>query len=250
MKKICVGIIFILISIIGCNVPPPPPVPSVSFIEKENFEEKIIKKFPFNKGNHIKITNINGNIKVKGTDSMFVKMEIIKSVKAKNLSEAKKVFKNISIEFKKTTKGMVVKTKLPKKEKTKVNYNLTVPDFTDIVLKTVNGEIRVKNIKGNIDIKTTNGKIKLEKIVPYKIALNTVNGDIKVKIDEIRENYYINISTVNGDIVLYLPSKKEISIYAKTINGRIKSKIPVILNINEANIKLNTINGNIIIKKS
>lgn len=125
----------------------------------------------------------------------------------------------------------------------KLKTYITVPyELTDINIKTLNGEVEIKEFdvttdeyQGSINAETTNGNIAVENVEAKNINIDTTNGNILVK--EVNSNQ-IDISTTNGNIKL--KDSYTSSLKVKSTNGEIAAT-NFITDI--ANLK--TTNGNI-----
>ncbi len=153
-----------------------------------------------------------------------------------------------------------------------------VPSNTNIDISTINNSIiSVQNIVGNLHLENTNGPISAHNISGTVIA-EALNEDINVSFTEVSQEGVSSLSSLNGDITLTLSENASVDLYIDTFNGEIESEFEVALNskkpkeerhqlrngvsiklensiIAEINgggpiIKLNTLNGDIIIKKA
>ena len=100
---------------------------------------------------------------------------------------------------------------------------ISVPtDFDgDIVLKTSNGEITLKNIsaKGDISVVISNGRITADDISCENLSLTTSNGSIRIS--AVIAEYKIYMKTSNGSIKGDIAGdKNDFTIKSRTSNGR------------------------------
>ncbi len=112
----------------------------------------------------------------------------------------------------------------------------------DIVAKTSNGPVEVKESKGKLDLSTSNGKL-LVRGGAGKLALKTSNGDIDIKADNavidadtangsvffggsLAEGEHL-FQTHNGKVTLNLPAEAQFRIDAETKHGKIDSDFKV-----------------------
>lgn len=176
----------------------------------------------------LNIRNINGNIIINGWDSLKIKIKGTKKVYVGVEEEEKinKIFDDIKIDIKKENNILRVETKPLKKfwkNGWKVCYEIFLPFDAKVKINSVNGDVKIKNVKDKIDIKIVNGDIELNSL-GNEISAETVNGNILLYLEKIEDK--INISTVNGKIESDFPMQtyKENKIKLKTINGNIKVK--------------------------
>jgi hypothetical protein len=104
------------------------------------------------------------------------------------------------------------------------NRNLTikVPYNCSFKINTVNGNISVTEVKGELEIATVNGKVGLDKITGSATA-SSVNGLQKVKFSSVTPDTPMAFSTVNGHIDVSLPSSAKATLKMKTEFGEIYS---------------------------
>jgi len=123
----------------------------------------------------------------------------------------------------------------------------------DILAKTSNGPVEVKESKGKLDLSTGNGKL-LVRGGAGKLTLKTSNGDIDIKsghaaieADTSNGNVFFSGSpadgehlfqTHNGKVTLNLPAEAQFRIDAETKNGRVNSDFQVKTTQKRANRKM------------
>lgn len=102
-------------------------------------------------------------------------------------------------------------------------------DVTDIqgksTIKNVNGKITVKNLKGDFQVYTVNGRIKMEGITGSGEA-HTVNGKVNVLFDK-NPGSDCSFKTINGNLELDCLPGLSGDFMFKTFNGKIYSDFPV-----------------------
>jgi DUF4097 and DUF4098 domain-containing protein YvlB len=101
-------------------------------------------------------------------------------------------------------------------------------DVSDIqgksTIKNVNGKISVKNLKGDFLVHTVNGRIKMEGITGSGNA-HTVNGKVKVLFDK-NPGSDCSFKTINGNLELDCLPGLSGDFKFKTFNGKIYSDFP------------------------
>lgn len=102
------------------------------------------------------------------------------------------------------------------------NYEIKVPYNCSFRISTVNGNISVKDIKGELELNTVNGEVNLAKIAGSAVA-STVNGTIKVGFKEVAPDSPMAFSTINSPIDVTLPSNTKATLKMKTERGDIYS---------------------------
>ena len=160
----------------------------------------------------------------------------------------------------------------------KVKVVARIPRQANLELSTVNdGEIIVSNITGALNLENVNGPITASNISGLVIA-ESVNENIDVSFANIDASGVMSFSSINGDLTLGLPASAGVQLHIDSSEGEIISDFEVevqtskpvikrednrggvevsvesviVADINGGGpvIKLKTLNGNILIKKS
>lgn len=85
------------------------------------------------------------------------------------------------------------------------DFNIKVPHNFSLNIATVNGDVRVKNVTGELDLSSVNGDISLRN-VSGSALVNTVSGDIDAEFNEVAPNNPMAFTNLNGDIDVALPA--------------------------------------------
>jgi len=99
----------------------------------------------------------------------------------------------------------------------KVAFKVRVPARVALIGRTVNGEINVLELAGNVESHTVNGSINIS-TSGYAQA-KTVNGDISAKLKDANWPGAIDFKTVNGGITVDLPSETNSTVEASTVTS-------------------------------
>jgi hypothetical protein len=100
------------------------------------------------------------------------------------------------------------------------NFFIKIPYNCSLKLNTVNGNISVKKVTGEIEINTVNGRVNLDEISGLVIA-SSVNGLMKVKFKEVTADAPMAFSTINNHIDVTLPANTKATLKMKTDRGDI-----------------------------
>jgi DUF4097 and DUF4098 domain-containing protein YvlB len=191
-------------------------------------------EYEANENTILKITNINGDIKIDSWDGDTVTLDaIIRSYQGNDELEKIKIdvveINNlIDIETKYLGTGNV---------EASTDMTLKIPTFVTIdMVTTSNGDIRISGAKGNTSAHSSNGDITIVD-VDGQINASSSNGDI-----EIKDTTGIgDLETSNGEIYAEIFSFKE-NISVDSSNGGITLYINPLLN---ADVEMTTSNGQI-----
>ncbi len=105
-------------------------------------------------------------------------------------------------------------------------YEIVVPPGVTAELQTVNGDVRVRDVDGELNVSTVNGSVEVRGI-RKSISAQTVNGKVDAVAQALPSDAEVSIQTVNGDVTLTLPPDARFEFEASTMNGRIASTFPL-----------------------
>lgn len=107
-----------------------------------------------------------------------------------------------------------------------VNFTIKVPEEMDIDASSTNGAVEVIGVAGKVSMSTTNGRIQAEDI-EGPVEAHTTNGSIYVEITTDEPDDDIVLHTVNGSIKLALDEDIEADVEISTVNGSINTDFPL-----------------------
>lgn len=143
---------------------------------------------------------------------------------------------------------------------TRVDFRIEVPTGVNLVAGTVNGDVEVRRIAGDVQASTVNGDVDVES--GGNAQASTVNGSIRASMasdpaDDLRFN------TVNGSVTVSLPADANADVEAATVNGSLESDFPLTVQGRFSNrrmrgtigdgghlLKLETVNGSVRIRRA
>lgn len=105
-------------------------------------------------------------------------------------------------------------------------YELVVPPGVTAELQTVNGDVRVHDLDGDLDLQSVNGSIEARG-ARHGISLQTVNGHIEAVAQTLPADSEVSLQSVNGNVTLTLPKDARFEFAASTMNGTIASTFPL-----------------------
>jgi hypothetical protein len=223
--------------------------------------------FDVNPGARISLENINGDIRITSGGAGRVTMLAHKKAGQQAYLEKLQVVVEADRDH------VRIETRHPKSENGwfrwgndssgSVAYELTVP--ADVVLdaiETVNGDVTIRSISGNVKAATVNGSLEVENLAA-DVSLETVNGGISAVFATLAGDQRVDAEAVNGKIVLLLPADASARVTAETVNGSIDADdfglepekgfvgrdLAGQIGNGDARISLDTVNGSIRLKK-
>lgn len=186
-------------------------------------EEKSFS-FQLNDGGRISVDNVNGNIDVTGHSGNAV--EIVATKKA----GTQEYLDGLEIVIDADEDQIRIETKHPKNDgmfgwfkdtSGSVSYEMRVPESAELdTLDTVNGDINIRGVYGDVVADTVNGDVEAEGL-RGSFNGDTVNGTVFASFDRVGEGQRIVGDTVNGRITFELPEDASADVRVETVNGNI-----------------------------
>jgi hypothetical protein len=101
----------------------------------------------------------------------------------------------------------------------RVNYDFRIklPRTCNLKLKTINGEIWVKNVHGEYDLNNINGEIRMDGVAGMG-RIHTINGGVKARFDR-NPAGNSSFSTINGGIDVTFQPDLAADCWFKTLHG-------------------------------
>ncbi len=214
----------------------------ISTASAEKFSRTETKFFTISAGGKVVVENVNGSIKVEGWDKNQVSLEITKTVRADNSSEADEYFGRMRVEIQSGDNYLKVRTHYTSHDESggffhwlfsgfnsgggSVSYVLKVPGSVKTDVHSTNGEIQVKSVEGEVKAGSTNGRLTLDGVAGL-VEASTTNGSITVSLTDAVKFQGMDLHTTNGSIKVTCPADLSADISAHTTNGSIHTDFPV-----------------------
>jgi hypothetical protein len=181
--------------------------------------EPFSRAFPVGKGATLMVSNIGGNIQVTAGGSERIEVEALKHAWAPRAEQAKQRLSDELIESYATANRVELRVERGDRNgrRVDVEFSVKVPADTTVDLRTVSGDIRVTNVKGEVRVQTANGNLALEG-TSRLAAVKTVSGDITITNGG--SDAQLSLSTVNGDLLVQTLNTRALDV--NTINGNVR----------------------------
>jgi len=213
-------------------------------------------------GGYFSLENINGDVTIEGWKKNEVTISAVKKGESKDLDRIKIT---IYVDKYEGKEWIHVETKYAafRSNSGSVDYTIKVP--SDAILEDiemVNGNLKVTGVTGYLSLGTVNGSITASGMTG-NAWVETVNGNLDLSFDKMGKGQTVDLESVNGIISLRMPAKSNAHVDAESLNGNISSEFGLTVEKGEwigrsmeglvgsggARITIETINGNIDIKK-
>jgi hypothetical protein len=189
---------------------------------KINNTSDVIVHKEFKNAKQLELHNINGSIVINSWKQDSIAIEIITTCSSN-------AYKEIKIDTELIDKTVKIHTIFTdEKIKGSVIFNILVPTLTDLAIFTKQGDLIIKDVRGNQDLVTLNGNITL--INPHAtIHAKTHDGNITVRTNSIEPNQEFFLESGKGDIVMHTTTALQAYVNAKALQGKVICQIPIAL---------------------
>ena len=178
-------------------------------------------------GSNVKVAIISGEINIETSDSDRAEINI--NSKASDTAALER--QPIIIED--TPNSLTIRVEDDKegrrrgRERGWVSHDvsLKLPRNINLKVSSVNGNILVGAIAGDVTGSSVNGGIEIAQ-AGTSSQLNSVNGSIAISLLRLEENG-LRVNTVNGDVKIGLPPETNAEINFHSVNGAVKSDLPI-----------------------
>lgn len=199
----------------------------------------------------------NGGISVAGSSEAGIRLQV--KVTARG-DDAEALARQVEIVTDDTIRA--VGPKGGRNRHWSASYRLSVPREKDLDLRSTNGGISIRSVKGRLEFQTQNGGVSLED-VGGEVRGRTTNGGLKVSLSGDRwDGSGLDVRTTNGGVVLAVPRDYNAELETGTVNGgikldfpvevsgRLKNKLETTLGEGGAPLRVRTTNGGVRLKHS
>ena len=214
-------------------VPPVPPVPPRDPRGKPRERERrripegwvestepFTRSFPVGKAATLMLSNIGGNIQVSSAADGRIEVEALKHAWGPNAEQAKQRLADATIETYATANRVELRVEQGQRREGRgidVEFNVKVPSDTTVDLRTVAGDTRVTNVKGEVRVQSISGNLALEGTTRVA-AVKTVSGGITL--NNAGADAQLSLSTINGDLQIQTLNTRALDI--TSVNGDVR----------------------------
>ncbi len=185
-------------------------------------EQRILSgRYPLAPGGGVAVENVQGAIHVEGWDRAEVEITVTKTAAGTGGQPD-----GVRIMVESGERAVAFYTVYPEESDrpVRVDYRLRVPRQVRLSrLRTVVGDITVRDIEGSVNARSLNGSIE-QVNVAGRVEARTINGNIAVSLSALPgARAQLLLEAVNGDLELVLPPKPNADLELDTLAGAIES---------------------------
>lgn len=179
-----------------------------------------ITRVPLPPGGSVAVDNVQGDIAVEAWDRAEVEVAVVKTASGPGANPD-----DVRIEVDARDRALTLRTLYPGQsdDPVRVDFRLRVPRQVHLdLLRTVEGNIIVRDVEGSVDARTLNGNIE-QRNIRGSVVARAINGNVLVSLRGLPEQPgSVQLNTVNGHLFLVLPSRTNADLELSTVAGRIE----------------------------
>jgi len=176
-------------------------------------------RYPLPADGEVAVSNVQGSIEVEGWDRAEVEVTVVKTAGEEGSPD------DAVISVERNARALRLRTLYLQgaDAPVQVDYHLRVPRQARLAgLRTVNGDVVVRNVEGDLEAHTLNGDIVASGGAGSVVAQG-VNGDVRVSLRALPPpDGRLQLETINGDVDLELPENAGADLELSTVAGRIE----------------------------
>jgi Toastrack DUF4097 len=159
-------------------------------------KEEISKTFKVGGGGSLDIFNMSGDVIITGVAGDEIRVKGTKRV----WGGTKAQLDDIVVRTSETSGRVEVRSMLgrTRKVRAEVDFTIQVPFGAEVIARTLAGDIKVVNVRGDVQVDSTSGTIEAVG-TPSLVRLKTLSGDVMMK--DAAASDGLSASTVSGDLV-------------------------------------------------
>lgn len=176
-------------------------------------------RYPLLPGGSVSVENVQGDITIEGWDRAEAEVVVVKTA-----SDPDGRAEDVQVAVELSEQALKLRSVYPRPSDVpiRVDYRLRVPRQGRLErLRTVEGNIYVRDFEGPVDARTLHGNIEQENVSGHVVA-RVINGNIGISLRALPERAApLHLETVNGHVFLILPPRANADLALSTVAGRI-----------------------------
>lgn len=195
-----------------------------AYAHAQEFTEEFHHTYPLAANGTVDISNVNGRVRISGTDAAEVKVDAIKR------AETKQKLDDARIEVNSSADSFELRTRYPEHDSwfhsynnpASVEYTITIPRGVRLRASVVNSPLEVSGITGEVRASTVNAEVTASGLA-NSAEVTTVNSRAEADFDSWPSSGHIRVHSVNGSAIVVIPANANADVRAHSVNGSIHS---------------------------
>jgi hypothetical protein len=212
---------------------------------REEQTERTTRTLKLGSDGLLELGNIAGDITVTRGGGSETTVEIVKTARGRDTADAKELLQLVQVEVSERSGRAEIKTQYPSGDawrrnnrrnvNVSVDFNVTAPAGTRITVESISGNVKVSDIKGDLNASTVSGDVRVSGAGRLG-SVKSISGSVEVSGAEV--DGPLDASSISGDVILRKVKARRIE--TGSISGNIKLE-----DIQCERIEANSTSGNI-----
>jgi DUF4097 and DUF4098 domain-containing protein YvlB len=206
------------------------------------YTEVFSKTVMLGRNGRLELDSLAGDVQITGGGGDEVRITATKRVNGANETAARDQLRATDIVVTERTGNVSIQAEATRGRQglAAVDYVITVPAGTDLLLDTIAGDITLKNTSGDIridskagdisitdtksrdvDVKTVSGDVQLQQVDAERVSIESTAGDIEYR-GRLAKNGHYEFKTTGGDVHI-VPDTSAFDVEASTFSGDFSS---------------------------
>ncbi len=195
-----------------------------AYAHAQGFTEEFHHTYPLSGNGTVDISNVNGRVRITGTDKNEV------TVDATKRAESKQKLDDARIEVDSSANEFELRTRYPEHDSwfrgysnpASVEYTITVPKGVRLKASVVNSPLEISGITGEVHASTVNAEVVASGLA-NSADVTTVNSRAEADFAALPTSGHVRVHSVNGTAIVVIPSNSNAEVRAHSLNGSIHS---------------------------
>lgn len=194
---------------------------------REEQTERTTKVIKLGLEGTLALGNIAGDISVARGGGSDITIDIVKTARGRTVEDARELLRLVPVEITERADRADVKTRYPTGEEQRRNnrrninvsvaYTVTAPAGTRVTINSISGDIKVTDIKGDINANSISGDVRISGAGRIGAA-KTISGTVEIL--ETQADGPVAGSSISGDVILRRVTARRLE--AGSVSGNIK----------------------------
>lgn len=182
-------------------------------VERTQQTERIERTLKLGGRGELELTNLAGDILITRGGGNDVRIEAIKTARGRNDEDARQMLSLVEVVFAERGNRGEAKVSYPRSGAPRdgrsvvihrnvnvsVTFNVSAPENTEISVRTLSGNVRVSNIKGELSLSSMSGNVVVQD-APRLASAASTSGNVEIL--NTKSETPIEATTVSGNILL------------------------------------------------